>query len=334
MAFLPLVATFTAQALLTAWLICYTPRNSLWRPAAAPIVLALYITTTLRGISTTLEVSGIQHGTEASASRSAFLIRTLAIVVAKYLVLDLMTFQPSSPEDTQALFGEGREYLLFRPEGVPPVTIQAILTNLGVTVLGWGPIGSWFIEEHYRILSLISVGLGVSSPHQWPVLFGAITEAYTLRRFWGTFWHQLFRWPMQGISTFLCTSILRLPRRSLVERYAKIIFVFVVSSAIHLAIDGRAGILLPRTGALRCFLVQPLGIMLEDGVQELYRRVRVCGGGEVASTKWTRMAGYIWVWSFLALAAPLYNFPLFRYQDPARNGVPVSVIRLAMGYFV
>ncbi|KAK3304336.1 membrane bound O-acyl transferase family-domain-containing protein [Chaetomium strumarium] len=28
-------------------------------------------------------------------------------------------------------------------------------------------------------------------PPEWPPLFGSITEAYSLRRFWGVFWHRL-----------------------------------------------------------------------------------------------------------------------------------------------
>lgn len=256
MAFFPLVLFFSAQTLLTACVICYTTKGSLWRPAVAPIVLyfayqtwlaldffnhnqlmnpmtagfvagfglhhlnllcaspldlgdiqrdmiantksvnkdtmpttaaflrALYILTTLRGIGTSHEVRNIKHGSESSESRARFLLHTLAIIAAKYLVLDMMTFQPPSPEDTDRMFGEGKEYLLFRPDGLPPPKMQDILTNLGVTLLGWGPIGSWFIEVHYRILSVASVGLGISQPHQWPPLFGSITEAHTLRRFW------------------------------------------------------------------------------------------------------------------------------------------------------
>lgn len=424
MALLQFVLSFSALILLTACVICYTPKRSLWRPAVAPIVLytayqtwlaldffnenqlmnpmtagfvagfglhhlnllctspldiddiqrdmrtntnpvnksavpttspfrrTLYILTTLRGIETSHEVKNVNHGRETSESRTTFLLRTLVIVTVKYLVLDLMTFQPPSPEDTHRMFGEGKEYLLFRPDSLPPPTIQDVLTNLGVTLLGWGPIGSWFIEVHYRILSLISVGLAVSLPHQWPPLFGSITEAYTLRQFWGSvhpihvshpsqrsawltplprnFWHQLFRWPMQGISAFLCRDILRLPRPSLVERYLNITLVFCISSCLHLAIDGRAGIMLPQTGSLRCFLIQPVGIILEDGVQALYRRLH---GGNAPQSKWTRMVGYIWVWTFLSLVAPMYNFPLFRYQDPARNGVPIPVLKPVVEYF-
>lgn len=134
---------------------------------------------------------------------------------------------------------------------------------------------------------------------------------------------------MQGLSSFLCRDVLRLPRPSLAERYLKITLVFAISSCLHLAIDGRAGIMLPRSGALRCFLLQPVGIILEDGAQALYRRLR----GDAPLSKWTRAVGYIWTWAFLSLMAPMYNFPLFRYQDPARNGVPVPVLRPAMEYF-
>ncbi|KAJ6035709.1 hypothetical protein N7499_002836 [Penicillium canescens] len=144
-----------------------------------------------------------------------------------------------------------------------------------------------------------------------------------------TFWHQLFRWPMQGISSFVCRDILHLPRPSLIERYANIVVVFVISATLHLAIDSRAGIMHPQTGALRCFLIQPLGIMLEDGAQAIYRRVH---GGAATYNKWTKLAGYIWAWAFLTLVAPLYNVPLFRYEDPNRNGVPLPIIQTSVDY--
>lgn len=68
--------------------------------------------------------------------------------------------------------------------------------------------------------------------------------------------------------------------------------------------------------------VQPLGIMIEDAVQEAFRRFR--GNTKQCSTLWTRLIGYLWVWGFLTLVAPLYNFPLFQYQVPTKNGVPFS----------
>ncbi|RHZ46021.1 wax synthase family protein [Aspergillus thermomutatus] len=286
-----------------------------------------YLLTTLRGIDTPYQVKAIPRGNKASASRVGFLVRTLLIIGAKYLVLDLMTVSPASKDDSIRYFGPGREYLVLRPNGLPPATLQEVLIHLGVAFLGWGPIGSWFIDVHYRVLAVVSVGLGVSSPHQWPALFGSITDTYTLRGFWGGFWHQSFRWPMQSIASCVCRDLLRLPRPSLVERYLNVTCVFAISAFLHITIDGRADIWLPHSGALRCFLVQPLGIMLEDAVQEAFRRFR--GGPNHHTTIWTRLIGYLWVWGFLTLLAPLYNFPLFRYQDPTKNGVPFSVIKFA-----
>jgi hypothetical protein len=69
--------------------------------------------------------------------------------------------------------------------------------------------------------------------------------------------------------------------------------------------------------------------MIEDAVQEAFRRFR--GNTKQHSTLWTRLIGYIWVWGFLTLVAPLYNFPLFRYQNPTKNGVPFSVIKFVRG---
>jgi hypothetical protein len=145
-----------------------------------------YLLTTLRGIDTPYEVKTVPRGkNEVSESRIAFLVRTLLIIAAKYLVLDFMTFSPPSKEDTMRMFGPGREYLVLRPNGLPPADLQEVLIHLGVAFLGWGPIGSWFIDVHYRVLAVVSVGLGISSPRQWPALFGSITETYTLRGFWG-----------------------------------------------------------------------------------------------------------------------------------------------------
>lgn len=70
--------------------------------------------------------------------------------------------------------------------------------------------------------------------------------------------------------------------------------------------------------------------MLEDAVQEAYRRFR--GNAKEQRTVWTRLIGYVWTWGFLTLVAPLYNFPLFRYQDQTKNGVPFSVIKFVRAH--
>ncbi|CEL11616.1 hypothetical protein ASPCAL14717 [Aspergillus calidoustus] len=288
----------------------------------------MYIATSIRGIGTSYEVKNITHGKEKFESRLNFLIRNIGIIAAKYLVLDIMLYKPLTQEDSNRYFYEGSEYLLFRPEGLPPATMQDAAKNLAIALFACGPTGPWYIELQYRAVSVVSVALGLSTPAQWPELFGSITKTYTLRGFWGKYWHQLFRWPMTSISSWTTRRLLRLPRPSVLERYINLMIVFVISALLHVSMDGRAGFWPPKSGAFRCFPIQALGIMLEDGVQEVYRRLRGSKGPTVRDKLWPRVIGYVWVWGFMACVLPLYTFPLLRYQNAAKNGVPVSVVRL------
>ncbi|KAL2412781.1 Acetyltransferase ataH [Exophiala dermatitidis] len=369
------IPSVTTAALITASLICFTSRHSLWRPAAVPFVVlmayyacksldffdnnqlfnpmqagfimafaihytvllaiirlddkdirreiaratnqaegdiswrqrftwTLYILTSLRGVDTSYEIKGLERPkSPSSKSRIRFLAKNLLIVVAEYLVLDFFTSQPTPDDVKERLFGEGREFLIFRPKHLPPPTFEEVMVHLMIALMCWGPMGR---------------------PDQWPAMFGSIFETYSLRRFWGRSWQQLFRWCFQSIGEFLCTGILRLPPRSIVARYVSTIAIFTISAFLHAGMDAKSGIGLDKTGTIVCFLLQPLGIILEDTAQALFQRL---WGKSPKPKAWHKLVGYIWVWTFLTLVAPIYNIPLFRYQDPAKARVPFPVIQ-------
>jgi hypothetical protein len=108
--------------------------------------------------------------------------------------------------------------------------------------------------------------------------------------------------------------------------------VFMISALLHVSMDGRAGFWPPQSGAFRCFPLQAVGIMVEDGVQEIYRRVRGSKASTAREKLWTRVVGYAWAWGFMACVITMYTFPLLRYQNAAKNGVPISVVRLVEGW--
>lgn len=145
------------------------------------------------------------------------------------------------------------------------------------------------------------------------------------------YWHQLLRQPFQSITKFICRDILHLPYPSSLARYLNVVLVFSCSALMHACIDAKGGIGFNLTGAWACFLLQPVGIIVEDIAETLYTKIFGKPGGP--APLWIRVLGYIWVWCFLALVAPLYNFPLMRYQDPTRNGAPFSVFKLLRSYF-
>lgn len=251
------IPSVTAATLITSLLLCFTNRQSLWRPAAVPFVVlmayqacksldffgdnqlfnpmqagfimaftihyivllailriddkdirreiardtkqeesdiswrqrftwTLYLLTSLRGIDTSYEIKGLEHPKGPSTqSRILFITKNLLIVIAQYLVLDFFTSQPTPEDVKERFFAEGREFLIFRPKHLPPPTREEVLVHAFIALMCWGPMGRWFIDVQYRITAMISVGLGISKPDQWPAMFGSIFETYTLRRFWG-----------------------------------------------------------------------------------------------------------------------------------------------------
>jgi hypothetical protein len=49
------------------------------------------------------------------------------------------------------------------------------------------------MQVPYQIVAATVVGLGIYTPQMMPDLMGSASEAYTVRRLWGVFWHQLPR---------------------------------------------------------------------------------------------------------------------------------------------
>ena len=112
--------------------------------------------------------------------RAEFLRHHLKLLVFCYLTLDILGL--GADPDENAVF--------FAPEMIPffartgeisgAELAMRILCTLG------GGLGMFCSQQAvYSIMALIFVGLNVSEPKYWRPLFGSITEAYTLRRFWG-----------------------------------------------------------------------------------------------------------------------------------------------------
>ncbi|KAL3486541.1 hypothetical protein BJX62DRAFT_241871 [Aspergillus germanicus] len=145
---------------------------------------ALHLATSLRALGTPYEVMPSRRTKGKPETGTNFLAHNLAVALLEYLILDFMTLRAPSPETTARWFGEGREYLLFRPYGLPRPTARDIVTNMIVASITGGALANLAIDLSYRLAAIISVGLGQYRPSQWPPLFGSVMEAYTIRRFW------------------------------------------------------------------------------------------------------------------------------------------------------
>ena len=116
---------------------------------------------------------------------------------------------------------------------------------------------------------------------------------------------------VDGISEFAAHSILHLQKGTLIARYSKIFIAFFLSGVFHVAWDHGAGIPMRESGAMRFFLTQAFGIMLEDGFQATYYALRGRKRPSEAPLL-HKVFGYFWLILFLTWLFSLLIFPTFR----------------------
>lgn len=112
---------------------------------------------------------------------------------------------------------------------------------------------------------------------------------------------------LKGPADFITHKILRIPHGTFVARYSKIFFAFAVSGIMHVVSDSGGSVPIAESGALSFFCAQALGIILEDGAQEVYRNIF---GNKYSGV--CRAIGYFWVVTFLSWSTPVWVYPMVR----------------------
>jgi hypothetical protein len=114
-------------------------------------------------------------------SRKWFLLRQATLLTWQYLLLDIIesAAPAQSADDLRRLYGPGTEYLYLN------ATAEQWGARVVSTLVGWFVVNRILLDTILRPLSLLSVGIGISSPSDWPPFFGSMWDAYTLRNYWG-----------------------------------------------------------------------------------------------------------------------------------------------------
>lgn len=145
-----------------------------------------FVTTSSRNIGTSYVVKNtppfFTDKPEHIPSRSSFLVRKAIIVVLAFLIIDLTTLGAQPLEHNAVVFSA---------EAVP------ILTNSGKNLGGEKilsrfviVLGYWFcsylgIDGYMSLINFLYVALGIEDVRFYRPNFGSISEAYSIRQFWG-----------------------------------------------------------------------------------------------------------------------------------------------------
>ncbi|KAJ5087450.1 hypothetical protein N7456_011066 [Penicillium angulare] len=250
-----------------------------------------------------------RNGDGAQISRNKFLVRQSVIFVWQYLVLDIFqTLAHLDGEDQDPNVGFSKIELF--------VPFEIWIKRLVLSLMAGFISTRILIDAHYRFSSLVFVGLGLDVPDNWPPLFGTMADAYTLRNYWGKFWHQFLRQSLTGISNFVARDVLRLPRRSPLERYTNVFVVCMVSASIHMTTDYVQCVPPEYSGAIPFFMSIVLGFMIEDNVLALWKGKMNSSDDQSDSKAQTvtpiryKVIGFIWTLVWLVVSSTWYMEPI------------------------
>ncbi|KAJ6260052.1 hypothetical protein Dda_5698 [Drechslerella dactyloides] len=289
----------------------------------------------MRGINTSHQIKNVPAFDSKQPnwvpSRRRFLLTRGLWFIGLYFIQDLLFSGELSVEDEIRFLGVDRENFLIRNSQDGPVTNDELGYRFAITMFMWSLLIPLSVSLQYTFLSLVAVGTGLSEPSNWPPAFGTPKDSYTLRLFWGKFWHQTLRWHFSKHAQFITHRLMRLPRKGLVQRYVNILCVFLLSGVMHAS---QSYMMLHRQGIdaqwrtatreMMFFVTMAVGITVEDGVQWLFRNENVRKGEkDEGFVLWKRVVGYIWVWGVLVVVAPIIDYPKFRARLP--TWLPVHI---------
>ena len=185
----------------------------------------------------------------------------------------------------------------------------------------------WFTSLHTLTAALYVSVLQLDMPHEWTPLFGPPSAAYSVRRYWGVYWHDFIRESFSAHIKLFTRGWCGWVKASALRRVVENSAVFVVSGGMHALVifvqtKGRGNM----SCVVMWFAAQMLPIVVEGVVWDLWVRsgvrARVEGRvGQEGVVRVERGVGYVWVFGWMMWSVPLYLNTKERWEmeDMARR---------------
>jgi hypothetical protein len=185
-----------------------------------------------------------------------------------------------------------------------PITQRELLVRAGTAINYVLPTYLWGTSYH-DFWAIVFIGAGLDEDWEWPSLFRTMADAYSMRRFWGVFWHRLIYRAFSAHAVALSGS-LGLPKRGMVTRIANNLLVFAFSAVWHGAVSWKQGNECAWNRSLVFWLLQPLAFVIEGFVQAWWRKRVLAGSHPI----FERVVGYVWVFMWMFWSTPKSAYPL------------------------
>ena len=239
--------------------------------------------------------------TRKSAKRRKFLLSRLLSVAAIYLInvlqeYFLQKYYPLRMSD----FAPGKDSL-FRRLGTVSTREVIVRTYLVINFVwtGWAVCGGY-----HRILSVFFVGVGLDEPEEWPELYGSPWQMYSVRRFWGRFWHRSTFRTYIGYGTLVAERLLGLQRGTVAHKICVEFVVFLVSGIAHAAVTKTLGFSCGYWEDIVWFCGNFIAVLVETAFQAVFAGVLPKPNGLMS-----KALGATWLFAFFFWSLPKSHFP-------------------------
>lgn len=172
------------------------------------------------------------------------------------------------------------------------------------------------LECFHDILAIIFVCIfRTDEPEEWPALYGDIFEAYSVKRFWGVFWHRLSVYELGNIAKPVSTRIFGQKPGSATHKSIVAFSIFFLSGVLHATVAWR----LQEGYGVRDIMFYSLNFVPAAAEILLWRalnQTRVISElkarpffRNVVVEQAMRLVGYVYVYCWLFWLVPKWQFP-------------------------
>jgi len=226
--------------------------------------------------------------------------------ITQYLLRPLLEDLALTPDD----FSSAKQGLL------PELLEKKDLILRAVTSMQWIWTTYLLLTALHDLCAVLFISiLRWSDKSDWPPLFASFQQAYSLRRFWGIFWHCLHITPFAAFTPSIFDyhgDPLR--RGATMKKVLWSFWIFLMSAACH----GAVNLVVYRQAHLmteiRFFLCNWTVCLVETLLSQATKRMKKQFAGSLGP-RWAievvgRICGYIFVLGFFFCTVPAWRYPL------------------------
>lgn len=180
-----------------------------------------------------------------------------------------------------------------------------------------------YLERYHDCLAIILVSiLQVDSTKSWPPLFGNITEAYSVKRFWGKFWHRIVAHRLAVLARPLSRHVFCARPGSTLDKINIAFGIFLFSGLGHAVVAWRAGeghVLRDVFFYVANFCVAAVEVTVQKMARRWGDRKALLNVEHEQQTRFqaalklaARGLGYSWVYLWFVWVTPRWQYPKLR----------------------